>query len=98
MAYTWVCVSYIHCFSRRHDNASLSIVDLHSHLATDPAPSLQGSADDNSIKGPTLPWLRALDAINTHDEGYKLAIAGCVTTSLILPGSANAIGVSRHQK
>jgi hypothetical protein len=35
---------------------------------------------------------RALDGLNTHDDSYALSIAGGVTTSLILPGSANAIG------
>lgn len=39
-----------------------------------------------------MPWLRSLDAINTHDLSYNLSIAGGVTTALILPGSANSIG------
>lgn len=37
-------------------------------------------------------WLRALDALNTHSDAYALSISGGVTTSLVLPGSANAIG------
>lgn len=37
-------------------------------------------------------WLRALDALNTHDDAYRLSISGGVTTALVLPGSANAIG------
>ena len=65
---------------------------MHSHLAVWPAPSLSGAIDDNSEKAPAQPWLRSLDGLNTHDEGYKLAIAGGVTTSLILPGSSDAIG------
>lgn len=32
-------------------------------------------------------------AINTHDDSYLLSISGGVTTALVLPGSANAIGV-----
>lgn len=56
---------------------------------------LQGANDANSVKGLTLPWLRSLDALNTHDDSYAHAIAGGVTTSLILPGSANAIGNRR---
>ena len=68
------------------------IVDLHSHMGDEPSPQLHGSADGNSFKGPIVPWLRSLDALNTHDESYRLAAAGGVTTSLILPGSANAIG------
>jgi hypothetical protein len=30
--------------------------------------------------------------LNTHDDAYPLSVAGGVTTALILPGSANAIG------
>ncbi|KAL5535942.1 hypothetical protein ACEPAF_4036 [Sanghuangporus sanghuang] len=68
------------------------IVDVHSHIAVDSAPELNGANDGNSIKGPTQPWLRSLDGLNTHDASYELAIAGGLTTSLILPGSADAIG------
>ncbi|KAJ7485567.1 amidohydrolase-domain-containing protein [Mycena latifolia] len=68
------------------------IVDMHSHLGVMSALGLKGAADSNSFKGLVLPWLRALDGINTHDDGYALAVAGGVTTSLILPGSADAMG------
>ncbi|KAN0084286.1 hypothetical protein V8E55_007790 [Tylopilus felleus] len=68
------------------------IVDVHSHIAVASAPALQGAKDDNSLKGLAQPWLRSVDGLNTHDESYALAIAGGVTTSLILPGSADAIG------
>ncbi|EPQ56066.1 hypothetical protein GLOTRDRAFT_15437, partial [Gloeophyllum trabeum ATCC 11539] len=68
------------------------IVDLHSHVGVEPMPNLAGAADGNSFHGPILPWLRSLDGLNTHDDVYRLAVSGGVTTSLILPGSANAIG------
>lgn len=68
------------------------IVDMHSHLGVDSAPSLAGSSDTNSLKGPILPWLRSLDGLNTHDDAYLLSISGGVTTANVLPGSANAIG------
>lgn len=44
------------------------------------------------MKGLTLPWLRSLDGINVYDEAFKLSVSGGVTTSLVLPGSADAIG------
>ena len=53
---------------------------------------LNGASDGNSLKGPILPWLRSIDGLNTHDDAIGLAVAGGLTTSLILPGSANAIG------
>lgn len=68
------------------------LVDLHSHLGVDSAPRLEGASDTNSFKAPILPWLRSLDGLNTHDEGYELARSGGVTTAQILPGSANDIG------
>jgi hypothetical protein len=39
-----------------------------------------------------LPYLRSLDGINGHDLAYRRTVAGGVTTSLILPGSANNVG------
>lgn len=68
------------------------LVDLHSHLGLSSAPRLKGAHDTNSHKAPILPWLRSLDGLNTHDEGYELARSGGVTTAQILPGSANDIG------
>ncbi|KAF5393062.1 hypothetical protein D9757_001113 [Collybiopsis confluens] len=71
---------------------SPGIVDLHSHLGDSASPFLQGASDTNSVKGLVQPWLRSLDALNTHDDAYRLSISGGVTTSVVLPGSANAIG------
>ncbi|KZV84970.1 hypothetical protein EXIGLDRAFT_623616 [Exidia glandulosa HHB12029] len=68
------------------------IVDLHSHMGVDAAPSLRGADDTNSLHGITQPWLRSLDGINTHDMAYELSISGGVTTALIIPGSAGSIG------
>ena len=69
-----------------------SIIDVHSHIGVGASPELSGAEDSNSVKGPTQPWLRSLDGLNTHDASYELAIAGGLTTSLILPGSADAMG------
>jgi hypothetical protein len=89
---------------------SPGLVDAHSHLGVSAAPNLSGartwisqsfvvtasagSNDGNSQKAPILPWLRAVDGLNTHDDAYRLAVAGGVTTAQILPGSANNIGAS----
>lgn len=56
------------------------------------SPGLQGANDANSMHGITQPWLRALDGMNTHDESYRLNVAGGVTSANVLPGSADAIG------
>lgn len=52
------------------------IIDVHSHLGDEPSPALRGAEDGNSYKGPVLPWLRSLDAINTHDEGMHVSLFG----------------------
>ncbi|KAJ6577401.1 carbohydrate esterase family 9 protein [Mycena capillaripes] len=68
------------------------IVDIHSHMGNGASPALDGADDVNSHKATIQPWLRSLDGLNTHDDSYALSIAGGVTTSLILPGSGDAIG------
>jgi hypothetical protein len=65
---------------------------MHSHIGVMSAPYLQGAYDTNSYKGLVQPWLRSFDGLNTHDEAYQWAISGGVTSALLLPGSANAIG------
>ncbi|TFY56157.1 hypothetical protein EVJ58_g7809 [Rhodofomes roseus] len=45
------------------------IIDVHSHLAVEALPALEGAIDGNSLKGIAQPWLRSIDALNTHDEG-----------------------------
>ncbi|KDQ21358.1 hypothetical protein BOTBODRAFT_25793 [Botryobasidium botryosum FD-172 SS1] len=85
---------YKHVNEVNAQNLSITpgIFDMHSHIGVNAAPHLQGASDSNSYNGIAQPWLRSLDGINTHDDSYKLSVAGGVTTSLILPGSAGAIG------
>ncbi|KAL6308850.1 hypothetical protein BKA93DRAFT_481716 [Sparassis latifolia] len=68
------------------------LVDAHAHLGVLPSPLLAGANDGGSTHGTVQPWLRSLDGLNTHDDGYLHSMAGGVTTTLILPGSGNAIG------
>lgn len=68
---------------------------MHSHIGDDSLPELQGSDDTNSYKGIAQPWLRSLDGLNSHDMSYRLSVSGGVTTALVLPGSADAIGSRR---
>ncbi|KAG8763267.1 hypothetical protein FRC11_004954, partial [Ceratobasidium sp. 423] len=69
-----------------------AIFDLHSHVGDSSLPTFEGSGGSNSFKSPILPFLRSLDAINTHDGAFRLFRAGGVATALVLPGSANNIG------
>ncbi|KAJ7253708.1 carbohydrate esterase family 9 protein [Mycena haematopus] len=71
---------------------SPGIVDLHSHLGVGSSPALSGARDSNSHAGLVLPWMRAIDGLNSHDDAYRLSISGGLTTANVLPGSADAIG------
>lgn len=46
----------------------------------------------SSNKGPTQPWLQSIDGFNTHDEAFQLAMAGGVTSALVMTGGRNPIG------
>ncbi|KAF7355475.1 Carbohydrate esterase family 9 protein [Mycena sanguinolenta] len=67
------------------------LVDLHTHLGLISAPFTTGAFDAVSTKGPILPYLQNIDGLNTHDDGFQLAVAGGVTSVQILAGSTNHI-------
>jgi imidazolonepropionase-like amidohydrolase len=60
------------------------IVDCHSHLALD--------SDVNEATNPITPSMNMLDAFVNTDKGLYQALAGGVTSLLLLHGSANVIG------
>jgi imidazolonepropionase-like amidohydrolase len=68
------------------------IVDTHSHMGVYPWPEVDANADGNEMTDPTMPWVRAADAVWTEDPAFERARAGGVTTVQILPGSGNLIG------
>ena len=60
------------------------IIDAHSHLALD--------GDVNEATSPVTPHMIMRDAFDYTDKAIYQAMAGGVTTSLLLHGSANMIG------
>jgi len=60
------------------------IVDSHSHIALD--------SDVNEATSPVTPQMMMIDAFDYQDKAIYRALAGGVTTSLLLHGSANMIG------
>src|SRR5216684_4093108 len=60
------------------------IIDSHSHLALDD--------DVNEATSPITPQMMMIDAFDYQDKAIYRALAGGVTTSLLLHGSANMIG------
>jgi len=68
------------------------LVDTHSHLGLYSRPGVQANSDGNEGSGAIQPGLRAMDAITPEDPGFRMALAGGITTANIMPGSGNAIG------
>ena len=68
------------------------LVDTHSHIGIFGKPNISANSDGNESSGPVQTGLRALDAINPADPGIRMATAGGITVSNIMPGSANVIG------
>jgi len=69
------------------------LVDMHSHLGVYSYPEdAFGTQDGNELTWPTLPQLRAIDALDPEDPAIPLILQGGITTSLVLPGSGNVMG------
>jgi len=60
------------------------IIDSHSHIALD--------NDVNEATSPITPHMMMIDAFDYQDKAIYRGLAGGVTTSLLLHGSANMIG------
>jgi imidazolonepropionase-like amidohydrolase len=60
------------------------IIDAHSHSALD--------SDVNEATSPVTPHMKMIDAFDYTDKAIYHSLAGGVTTSLLLHGSANMIG------
>lgn len=68
------------------------LIDAHTHLGVYSEPNEWSSEDGNETSGPVTPAMDALDAVNPTDIAFDDALAGGVTTVMIAPGSANAVG------
>ncbi|KAK3321904.1 hypothetical protein B0H66DRAFT_531267 [Apodospora peruviana] len=68
------------------------IIDMHSHAGVGPLPELVGWEDSNEGGSDITPYVRSIDAMQPGDHQIQVIKSGGVTTSLILPGSANNMG------
>ena len=68
------------------------IIDMHSHAGVMSLPTLDGYLDVNEASENLTPWVRSIDGLFPLDHQIEVIKSGGVTTSLILPGSANNIG------
>jgi len=68
------------------------LIDAHSHLGVYPAPGFLAHGDGNEATAPVTAGVWAEHGLWPQDPGIERAVAGGVTSMLVLPGSANLIG------
>ncbi|KAI8162298.1 hypothetical protein K4K49_000887 [Colletotrichum sp. SAR 10_70] len=71
------------------------LVDMHSHHAVMMWPGLSATDDTNEVNeayGPLTPFVRVLDSTKAYDVATEIIMSGGITSSLLLPGSANVMG------
>src|SRR5690625_3426912 len=68
------------------------LVEAHAHLGVSEEGEGWAGSDVNERTHPDGAALRALDAINVEEEGFRDALLGGVTAAVVKPGSANPIG------
>jgi len=67
-------------------------VEAHGHLGVDEESQGWAGNDTNEMTRPNTAHVRAIDAINIEDEGFRDALVGGVTSAVVKPGSGNPIG------
>lgn len=68
------------------------LIDAHCHVGIVEEIYREEGDDCNEHTDPVTPHLRAIDAVNPADLGFRDAMAGGVTTVVTGPGSANVVG------
>ncbi|WP_152192792.1 amidohydrolase [Georgenia satyanarayanai] len=67
-------------------------VESHAHMGVSEEGEGWAGADVNEMTDPVGAGLRALDAINIEEEGFRDSLIGGVTSAVVKPGSGNPIG------
>ncbi|WP_413450392.1 amidohydrolase [Georgenia phoenicis] len=67
-------------------------VESHAHMGVSEEGEGWAGADVNEMTDPVGAGLRALDAINIEEEGFRDSLIGGVTAAVVKPGSGNPIG------
>lgn len=68
------------------------VIDIHSHLGNYPSPSTDSTSDGNEATAPSTAQVWTEHSVWPQDAGFTRALAGGVTSLMILPGSANLFG------
>ncbi len=67
-------------------------IDAHAHVGVVEEAEGWAGRDGNEMTRPVTAYVRAIDAINPADQGFRDAIGGGVLAVNVNPGSGNAIG------
>ena len=67
-------------------------IEPHGHAGISEEANGIAGADVNETSEPNMAGVRAIDAVNIDDEGFRDALSGGVTSMVIKPGSGNPIG------
>jgi imidazolonepropionase-like amidohydrolase len=67
-------------------------VEAHGHVGIHEEGEGVAGNDTNEMTGPNMAAVRAIDAVNVDDEGFRDALSGGVTSVVVKPGSGNPIG------
>ena len=68
------------------------LIDVHSHLGVYSSPGIKAHSDGNEATDPVTAAVWAEHSVWPQDPGFSRALAGGVTSLMVLPGSANLIG------
>jgi imidazolonepropionase-like amidohydrolase len=68
------------------------IIDVHSHLGVYASPGANAHSDGNELTSPVTAHVWAEHGVWPQDPGFATALAGGVTSMMVLPGSGNLIG------
>ncbi|MFA0850912.1 amidohydrolase [Curtobacterium sp. WHRI 8282] len=67
-------------------------VEAHGHVGIHEEANGEAGNDTNEMTAPNMAGVRAIDAIDIDDEGFRDALAGGITSIVVKPGSGNPIG------
>ena len=67
------------------------MIDAHTHLGLRQDGVGPEQSDEDEVDNPVVPQIRAIDAINPEDIGFRDALKGGVTTVGVMPGSYNVV-------
>ena len=67
-------------------------IEAHGHVGIHEEANGTAGNDTNEMTDPNTAGVRAIDAIDIDDEGFRDALSGGITSVVVKPGSGNVIG------